>query len=50
MAGKKKGEKGKAKPKAGKKAKAKHRLLTPQEIIAYYREHKTLPPDIQRRI
>ena len=51
--------KGKKKPKKtpaantrsmGKKAKIGHRLLTPGEIIEYYRTHRALPPEIQRRI
>ena len=40
----------KAKAKQGKKKKQGMRLLTPQEIVDYYREHKRLPPQIQQRI
>lgn len=42
--------KGKAAASGRKKGKPGCRLLTPQEIIDYYRKNKSLPPEIQRRV
>ncbi len=40
----------KKKAKHSGKAKGTHRLLTPTEIIEYYRKHHSLPPEIERRV
>ncbi|MBN2067307.1 MAG: hypothetical protein JW744_02470 [Candidatus Diapherotrites archaeon] len=36
------------KPRGKAKKKPKLRVLTPQEIIDYYREHRKLPPEMER--
>ena len=48
-AGGKEKKQGQVKKKAGSAEPVKRRLLTPQEIIDYYRAHHKLPPELQRR-